>query len=207
MGILKGSLTVRRYDVIGELPRDYLVFIQEAMGQFAINNDLILRSKEENVGWALIQNLLENDFSEIDRWFVEPFVMGMMRVDQKSIPANLFRAHFRLKCEEWCKENDRQNCPARIKEEIRDNLRFEMVSKSLPKVSTVEFCWNLQEKWILFHSLTNAMNDRFVKLFYQTFNMQLNPTYPIDWVGDDGRIRSHLESSGASDLSFNQGEG
>ena len=202
MGILKSALTIRRYDVIGDLPKDYLVSLLQSFEQYAFRSDRILQSKEESIGWTTIHNLLEADFSDYERWFFEPFVVAMMRVDQKSLPSNLFQAHFRQKLSNWCKENDKKTCPSRVKEEIKDNLKFEMYSKSLPKVKTVDFCWHLEEKWLLFHNLSDGMNDRFVKIFHESFGLQLAPVSPLDWVQEDSRVSSYLQACGASDLSF-----
>ena len=121
MGILKGSMTVRRYSVMGDLPRDYGHVFHEKLQTHAFQSSSMLSGKDEISGWTLVRNLLDTDFGNIDQWLCEHYIIAMMRVDKRNLPANLFRAHYEQRCEEWCSNHDRKHCPARIKEEIKDN--------------------------------------------------------------------------------------
>jgi hypothetical protein len=199
MGILKGMLTVRRYEIVGQIPTDWGHEFHQKLQQHSFHGASLLSGKDETMGWTLIQNLLDTDFSEIDNWLIEHYVFAMLRVDKKNVPPNLFRAHFEKLCAEWCDNNDKTYCPARIKEDIKDSVRAKLVSKSLPKVTTVEFCWNVKENFLLFHNTSDGMNDRFIKLFYDTFGLRLQPSPLVKCLPD--QVRSYIESCGASDLS------
>lgn len=201
MGILKGMMTVRRYNVLGDIPQNYGHEFHEKLQEHAFQSSSFLSGKEEIVGWTLLKNLLETDFSDIDQWLCMHYITAMMRVDKRNVPSNLFRAHFEQRCAEWCENHDKKHCPARIKEEIKDKLRFELISKSLPKVSTVEFCWNVKNQYLLVHNTSDSMNDRFITLFYETFGLQLELSSLTDFISDDTVLQGQLERCGATDLS------
>ena len=61
MGILKGPLTARRYNVVGEVPEAFRVTYPEALNQYAFREPFSKVSKEEVFGWVLSRNLLDTD--------------------------------------------------------------------------------------------------------------------------------------------------
>ena len=121
-------------------------------------------------------------------------------IDKKVLPARLFAAHLQKRCEAWCKANNRERCPSRVKQELKEALEAEMLLKTLPRVQVYEVAWNIAEEWVIFHNQSEVPNDTFRKLFHRTFGIALVPHDPIDFVADRPEVAAALVSSGASDL-------
>ena len=200
MGFLKGGLTFRRYSVNGEVPSDFRERYQQRLTEHAFAVRPGEGSKLEYVGWTTIHNLLDVDFTNMDRWFIEPHILGMMRLDVKTVPNNLFRAMLERRYQDWCETHSKERCPSRVKSEIKDILKAELIAQSLPRVKTVEWCWDLQLNHVFVHNTSESMNERFRNLFYDTFGLTLSAFSPLSFLDAHQEISARLEHSGLSEL-------
>ena len=198
MGVLKGALTVRRYRVDGEFPEGFRAAYPEFLQAYAFQDPVSKTSKVETSGWVLMRNLLDTDFQDLDAWLVDNYVVFQMRVDKKTLPAGLFKAHLEKREEAWCDEHGREKAPKNVRDELKDQLEFEWLQRALPRVQTTEVAWNLSDGYVLLHSTSTATNDRFRKLFLQTFSLRLVPENPLDLLGD--ALADALEATGGTDL-------
>lgn len=200
MGLLKGSMTFRRYTVNGEVPTDF----RERYQQLFTDNAFAVRpgegSKLEYTGWTTVHNLLDSDFSNLSQWFVEPYILAMFRLDVKTVPNNLFRAMTEEKCQEWCNAHNKERCPASVKSEIKDVLKSELLQKTLPRIKTVEWCWDLQQNQLFVHNVSETMNERFRTFFYHTFGMTLTPYSPLSLLDSVPETALKIEQCGLSEL-------
>lgn len=202
MGILGGALTVRRYRVLGEVPDDFRDRYQDALRKYAFRESAEPVANQERAGWVEVHNLLDVGFDDWNRWLYDRYLVWSLRVDKKVVPAKLLRAHLEKREQAWCVEHGRERCPSSVRKELKEQLEFEMVTQTLPRVQTTEVCWNLAQGWVLFHSLSEKPNEVFRKLFLQTFGLRLLPEVPLDLLGDDMEPeRSFLLQTGGVDFS------
>ncbi len=199
MGVLKGSLSVRRYRAV-EPPEGFRDLYINALEENAFREPLTEVHKEQRVGWVQVHNLLDTSFADTNRWLYNNYAVFAMRIDKKVLPARLFQAHLQKRCEGWCQANSRERCPSKVKAELKEALEMEMLLKTLPSVAVHEVAWNLNENWVIFHNQSETPNDTFRKLWHRTFGMSLMPHDPLDFVGDRADLAGGLMSSGASDL-------
>ena len=199
MGVFKGAMTVRRYRVEGEVPEDFRERFIASLQDHAFREPKNPAPGEEHVGWCLIQNLLDVDFTERDKWLFNHFITASLRVDKRALPAKLFKAHLEKRIAAWLAENNRQRAPAAVKAELKQALEAEMMLKTLPRVATYEFCWNLIDGWLAFHATGTGPNDLFRKLFRQTFGLILTPSSPLDLLMDEPTLVEGMEMAGISD--------
>lgn len=201
MAILKGKLTVRRYRVAGEIPEGFRESYQESLQSYAFRESADPRRTAEVLGWVEIHNLLDTSFQDFNRWLYDRFLVFALRVDKRSVPAKLFQAHLEKREQAWCQEQSKQRCPAAVRKELKELLEYEMLAKTLPKVAVYEACWNIIEGRLLFHNLSDAVNDRFRKLFFQTFGLKLFPEEPLDLLGEaELGLAESLIGTGGLDL-------
>jgi DNA recombination-dependent growth factor C len=199
MSLFKGGLTARRYRVIGEVPSDFRTSYQTQLEEFSFHEPTSALHDGESSGWTQIHNLLDTDFSDINKWLYNHYLVASLRVDKKVLPGKLFAAHLDKRCQGWCRSNGKERCPARVKAELKETLTQEMLLKTLPRVQTFEFCWNIVDGYVLFLSTSESANDRFRTLFRNTFNIVLAPFSPLDFLADQPEIAAALESQGISD--------
>lgn len=203
MGILKGALTARRYTVLGEAPEGFRISYVEALEAYAFRDPGSRTSKEETWGWVRAQNLLYTDFEDLNHWLFGHYAVFSMRVDKKVLPAAYFRAHLDALVAEWCVENAQKVAPRGVRSELKERLEFEWLQKALPRVKVTEACWNMAEGYVVFASLSERENDRFRKLFHQTFGLKLMATNPLDLLDDE--LSLELEQTGGSNLEVRHG--
>jgi len=202
MGLFKGALTLRRYHVDGELPDDFRERFPEALDDHAFKEPASMLHAEEVVGWCHVHNLLDTSFAQPadrQRWLYNHYLVAGLRVDKKVLPSKLFRAHLDKRVAAWCEQNQRNRAPASVRQEMRDALEQEMLAKTLPRVQVHEFCWNLADGWVFFHSTSDNANDRFRKLFRNTFGLGTTPFSPLDFLTDLPDVAESLEVQGISD--------
>lgn len=200
MAILSGSMTVRRYRVAGQVPDDFRAAYTEALTDHAWREPREWSTGIEAVGWCQVHNLLDTEFTDLNQWLYNEYLVVAMRVDKKSLPAKLLKAHLDKRVGAWCEENQRPKAPAKVKADIKEQLEFEMLGRTLPRVATHEMCWNLVEGTVLFHNTSDRVNDAFRKLFRHTFGLVLLPWSPLDFLADDPELAHALEVQGLSDL-------
>jgi len=199
MGILKGALSVRRYKVEGNPPEQFRDYIKEGLLAQAFHEPASKTHKEEVSGWVQVQNLLETNFEDYNSWLFEPYVLFSLRIDKKTVPATLLKAHVDLACKLWAENKGQPKCPAGVKREIKDQKELEMLKLTLPRVRTMEVCWNFDKGVVLFHSHSESANDHFRKLFHRTFGLELHAEQPAEWLDED--VATQIELRGNSDFS------
>jgi len=200
MGVFKGTLTVRRYRVAGEIPDDFRTLYQEALTENAFQEPFSATHEGEVIGWVQVHNLLETDFSNMNQWLYNNFLVAALRVDRKVLPSKLFKAWLDKRCKEWCAEQQRDHCPARVRSELRETLTLELLPKTLPRVQLFEFCWNILDGWVMFLSTSESGNDKFRKAFRTTFGLNLLPWSPLDFLENSPDMAAALQSQGLSNF-------
>lgn len=195
MGILSGALTARRFRVVGTLPEDFRDKFRAQLQQYAFREPPQGMGKEEVEGWVLSHNLLESDFEDFNRWLFNEYVLLQLRVDKKRLPAKLFAATVDQKCRGYAEEHQLQKCPASKRKEIKEALEMEWLKRTLPSVSVTEAVWNINQEWMILHSLSDGVAERFRKRFYQTFALKLVPYSPLDHAANSDLVDALLAKS------------
>lgn len=182
MGITSGALTARRYRVAGTVPDGFRDSYADKLRTYAFREKRDPAAGDESEGWVEYNNLLDTTFEDLNCWLLDRYALFSLRIDKKVVPAKLFKAHLDKRVEAWCREHQRERCPAAVRGELKDLLMFELMQRTLPRVQVHEICWNVVDGWLLFHNLSDRANERFIKLFFETFGLHLHPVVPLDLV-------------------------
>ena len=199
MGILKGALTVRRFVVEGDVPDDFRDRYRDALQDHAFRERPGAGVGEEVVGWCEVHNLLDTGFEDNNKWLYNHYLLAALRIDKKALPSKLFKAHLEKRIEAWCGQTGKAKAPRSVKDDLREQLEIEMLERTLPKVATHEFCWNIADRWVALHSTSERTCDLFRKKFRETFGLTLTPVSPLDFLIDHPELADVLEISGLSD--------
>lgn len=202
MAILSGAMTVRRFRVVGEIPEGFREVFRDRLDEHAFHERPNEMGKEEVEGWVQVHNLLDTSFVDLNRWLYNHYAVFALRVDKKALPAKLFNATVQKRCEAWCEAQGVERCPSAVKKTIKEELEVEWLKRTLPRVAVTECCWNLNDRWLLLHSLSESSADRFRKRFLRTFGLKLVPWSPLDWLQDSDAVERVL-ATGPADM---QGE-
>lgn len=184
MGVLSGAMTVARFRVAGDLPEGWKETFRDRLEEFAFREPPTGMGKEEVEGWVQVHNLLDVEFGDMNRWLYNDVILFALRVDKKRLPAKLFKATLDKKVQAWCKERDVLRAPAAIRQELKEELEENWLARTLPTVGVTEAAWHLTKGWLLLHSLSETMAERYRKRFFRTFGLKLVPWSPLDFLED-----------------------
>lgn len=184
MGVVSGAMTVARFRVVGDLPEGWREEYRDRLNKFAFRDPPQGAGKEEVEGWVQVHNLLDAEFDDYNRWLYNDVILIALRVDKKRLPAKLFKATFEKRCAKWCAEKEVERCPASVRQEIKETLEEEWLARTLPTVSVTEAAWHINRGWLLVHSLSETVAERYRKRFFQTFGLKLVPWSPLDFLED-----------------------
>ena len=185
MAILKGSVSARRYRVVGSVGADFTSTMDSRLNDFAFVERIVETGKEESEGWVSIHNLLDCNFDDDASWLYGRFAMFALRVDKKRLPPNLFKATLDKRCQDWAVEHRSDVVPRDIKDELKFALEDEWLKRVLPRVAITEIVWNLVDGDLLVHSTSESTCERVKKRFLRTFGLELVAVSPLEWVEDD----------------------
>lgn len=193
MSLLKGALTVRRFRVVGADPDGWRELYRARLTENAFIDSPVEPGKEEREGWVSVQNLLDADFADFDRWLVNDLILIALRVDKKVLPARLFKATLAQRVQKWCTDNDATRAPRAVRDELREALESEWLARALPRVSLCEVCINLTHRYAVIDTLSEGMADRVRKRVFRTFGFTLVPMSPLDFIQDPAQRERLLQ--------------
>lgn len=184
MGILSGGMTVRRFQVEGELAAGWRERLRDQLGAMAFREPAGGARGEEIEGWVQADDLLATSFDNPNAWLIHPWVVFALRVDKKALPANLLKATVAKECREWCESRGAERIPASEKKRIKEAIEDRWFSQQLPRVTLVEVAWNVVEGHALIGTTSSKMIDRVRTRFHRTFGLELHPWSPLDDLSD-----------------------
>ena len=180
MGFLSASFGLTRYRVLGEADSELWEKIPGLLKKFSFN-DIDDVPDEVSFGWVSFDNMLDNKF-ELSSPFKGEYVCFSLRIDKRKIPPAVFKKYYQMAIQEVLgnEQGDVKYLSRAKKQEIRENLRIKLLSKTLAVPSVTDVVWNFS-KGILFLSTTNkSTKEIFVELFQKTFNLPLQLITPYE---------------------------
>jgi hypothetical protein len=187
MGALAGSVTVRRYLVRGEKPKDAARIVKGARAHVLVPIDP--RGDAEKVcGWASMEDPHDLELSA-DNLFHGSTVTLALRVDTLTFPAAIVK---RLVAERLRATNRKANRAEKIaaKQEVKKSLR----TRYLPVTRAYDLVWQTDVDRVMFWSHAKAQNEMAVDLFYKSFGLELVPHGPV-FVAGRGAIPQGLTAT------------
>jgi len=153
-------------------------------------------SAEISSGWASVINPFQEEITMRDISFGN-YLLVSMRVDQKKIPAALLKKHCLWEEQKTRDMKGLQRLSGKMRKEIRERVKMQLLLKAMPIPSTHDVCWNIQHGQILFFSCQEKMQGTFEDLFFRTFRLKPTPVIPYslatDLLSDPGRESSLKE--------------
>jgi len=191
MGLLKGTLTFSRYRLPGNLPGRFHDFIDRQIKMHAFQ-ELSLASEEKSSGWTSLENILDTHFEQAN-YSTGDYLTFSFRMDRKIIPPSLLKLKL-LEAEKKILSGSRKYISKDQRDEIKERVRLELLSKAHPIPSFYDVCWSLTQKCLVLGSLSPKVLEEFEGLFKKTFNLPLVPFVPWDEKYIDGPLAEQVAS-------------
>ena len=171
MGLLSRTVSFVRYSVEGLLPDNFWDFAAERIARFSFQ-DIDDTFDEYSIGWVAIDNMFDSSFAHASYAVGNQIVLAM-RIDERKVSATLLKK-FTLKEEERVKKEHRAPRLSRgHREQIKEDVRLQLVKKALPMPSVYELSWNLADNTLLFYSTSAKAQSILEDFFKDCFGLSI----------------------------------
>ena len=170
MSLLQGSISLRRFLVIGLIPNETDLLGGLTRNAFHPFEDSL---DEERIGWCDWRNLL---IAPPDKeWLLqERFALFSLRLDSRKIPVTLLKAEVDLRLSNMQKNNTNIiSKDARIS--LKDEVKAELLLKVLPVPKIVDVAWDLKQGMLWTTASSVKMQSVLITLFNKSFGCELQP--------------------------------
>jgi hypothetical protein len=193
MGALAGSIAVRRYRVLGAPPADFKESYEKNIRAHVLVPVDPSRNEDRSIGWCSLydENNLDLDFAQ---FYFDDRILLSLRVDVLKPPA----AQVKRLLQQRQRELEAQRHAPLTAGALRDLkaiLVAELRQKTPPKTKSVDMVWELTTQRLYFFSQSKGMNETFVGLFAQTFNLPIDLEGPGFWAGQLAEAETALDSA------------
>ena len=190
MGLLSRTTTFVRYAVEGVLPDNFWEFAAERIAQFSFR-DIDDTFDEYSIGWVSIDNMFDSSFAHAS-YAVGDYIVLSMRIDERKVSKTLLQKYSRKEEERIKKEKEIPRLNRSHKVQIKEDIRLQLVKKSLPVPAVYDLCWNLANNTVLFFSTAtkaqSVLEDFFKECFGLTIILQvpyLTAVHLLDLTGQE----------------------
>lgn len=185
MSLLQGTLSLRRFLVLGPIPDEKELLDGLEQDHFRPFEDGM---EEERVGWCDWRNPLivppEKDWVSQER-----FAIFGLRLDTRRVPATLLKAHVDLRLQKLMKEKDLAFIGKEARISLQDEVKVELLKKVLPTPKVVEVAWDLKGGVLWTTASSSKTQGALTGLFMKSFGCELQPLAPLLLAG---RLAPHL---------------
>jgi DNA recombination-dependent growth factor C len=198
MGALSGSISLRRYRVLGTPPKDWKDGFAKSVRAHALVPLDPAGREEKSVGWCSLHDENDLDLSIEKFLFEKDRILLAMRIDSLKVPA----PHVKRLLKQRQREIEAQRgepLSAGALRDLKAILVAELRQKTPPKTRTVDMVWDLEQGRIYFYAHSKGLNEAFLTLFAQTFNVPLDLEGPSAWArdfaGDEEALSERLKAA------------
>lgn len=185
MSLLQGTLSLRRFLVLGPIPAEGELLEGLRQDHFRPFEDGM---EEERVGWCDWRNPLITPPE--DAWVSqERFAIFGLRLDTRRVPATLLKAHVDLRLQKLMKEKDLAFIGKEARISLQDEVKVELLKKVLPTPKVVEVAWDLKGGVLWTTASSSKTQGALTGLFMKSFGCELQPLAPLLLAG---RLAPHL---------------
>lgn len=177
MPFISGGLSVRRYVVLGEVPRTFEQTATLAMRRYAWRPIDASRGERESFGWVNPRSVLDDTFTFEDV-YTRPYLYLGVRRDRKAFSPVLFRARRDQRMDDVRRQRKLEKLTRQHRLAIEEELTIEMLKETSPTSSFAELVWDQNSGVVLMGATSNTLCERIQEVFEATFDLKLRPSFP-----------------------------
>lgn len=175
-------MALRRYRVLATPPTDFRELYEKAVRAHALVpiNSESGHAEEKSVGWCSLHD--ENDLDlTFSKFFVDGRILLALRMDTLKPPAAEVKRLLRLRQREL-EAQRHEPLSASALRELKDMIVLDLRKRTPPKTRTVDVLWELDAQRLYLFSHSKAVNEAFLRLFAETFNLGIDLEGPGFWA-------------------------
>ena len=171
MGLLSRTATFVRYSVEGKLADNFWEFAAERIRQFAFR-DIDDTFDEYSIGWVNVDNMFDSSFAYASYAAGDHIVLSV-RIDERKVSKSLLQKYSLKEEERIKKEKQVPRLNRSQKLQIKEDVRLQLVKKSLPVPSVYDLCWNLTNSTVLFFTTSTKAQSVLEDFFKECFGLTI----------------------------------
>ena len=176
LGLLSPSTSLTRYRVEGSVEKPLKQAVLNGLTKHIFNTSDDAASGK-TIGWTSFNSPYQPDFKAFSFVFGSYFVFSL-RIDQKTIPANLVNKYFAIESARKLAATGREYLSRDekklIKEHVVNTLHLRM--PATPKIFNI--LWNYDSSVLMFFTNLKSPNEELETLFAASFRLQLIRIFP-----------------------------
>ncbi|HSU67127.1 MAG TPA: hypothetical protein VLJ39_09660 [Tepidisphaeraceae bacterium] len=177
MGFPSGSVSFRRFAVVGKSPAAPEQDLLDKLSQHALRPSELGLPEEVEYGWCGGHHVFDGAFSFEHNAYADALHFAM-RVDTNKVPGELKKAYQIMEEEAVAATNPSgfisKNQKRDAKETVRLKIEDELRSGRYRRSKLVPVLWDLPNQ-MLYSSASNATFEKLAELFERSFELQLQP--------------------------------
>lgn len=177
MGFAAGSISFRRFAVIGAGPAAPDQSLLERLSEHALRPGEIGVPEEVEYGWSGGRHILDGSFSFEHNVFADALHFAL-RVDTNKVPGELKKAHQLMEEEAVAASNPSgfisKNQKRDVRETVRRKIDDELRSGKFRRSKLLPVLWDLPAG-IVYCNATGSSFEKLAEIFQRSFDLKLQP--------------------------------
>lgn len=182
MGLIKGSLSLSRYTVKGEVPPDFWDFVDRRI-RANLFMDIEGSTEEQSLGWVSAHDFLDTSFAYAS-YALDPYVVLGLRLDRRRVPGGVLKKYHRLEVQKALRSAEGRGLSRSEREDLKEKVRLDLLRRLPAATQVFEVCWDTAAGEVWLGSTGRAVRDLFEDIFRRTFDLELWPRIPYLLAGD-----------------------
>lgn len=213
MGFASGSISFRRFAVIGQTPAAVDQALLDKLAEHALRPTEMGIPEEEEYGWSGGRHVLDGSFSFESNVYGDALLFGL-RIDTNRVPAELRKA-YQLQEEESAAADNPSGFISKLqkrdaKDVARRRVEEDLRSGRFRRSKLVPILWDLPTQTI-YCNVAGPSLERLAELFERTFGLSLLPissgAAAMRYLEPKGRRRDYEDASPTRFVHGADGEG
>jgi len=213
MGFASGSISFRRFAVIGNAPESVDQALLDKLAEHALRPTEMGIPEEEEYGWSGGRHVLDGSFTFENNVYGDALLFGL-RIDTNRVPAELRKA-YQLQEEESAAADNPSGFISKLqkrdaKDVARRRVEEDLRSGKFRRSKLVPILWDLPTQTI-YCNLSGPSQERLAELFERTFGLSLLPVSSgaaaMRYLEPKGRRRDYEDASPTRFVYGADGEG
>jgi hypothetical protein len=177
MGFASGSISFRRYAVIGEARTEVVQDMLDRLVEHAFRTRELGTPDEEEYGWRGGRHVLDASFSFENNVYADALLFGL-RIDANKVPGELKKAYLMMEEEAAAASNPSGFISKLQKRDAKDIVRRrideDLRSGRFRRSKLLPILWDLPSQ-TLFCNASDSAQEKLLEIFGRTFELKLMP--------------------------------
>jgi len=189
MALFSGQLSYVRYTTEDPAEKILNEFVLERLQANAFQDLDVLSLKDRSLGWVSAENMAIAAFDDL-HFAKGPYLVFALRIDERRIPPLAMKAAYLREEISHQKATGQERLSRRDKDRLKEQVRQNLIKKTLPVPALYEVCWIPSKRTVLFLSTSRKANDEFILFFYRSFDIRLTRPEPAGPAAVEQRLVS-----------------